>query len=45
MYGRKGPGIERGTFVMDKSGNLAREWRKVRVPGHAQQVLDFVQAL
>ncbi len=45
MYGRKVRGIERSTFVIDKSGNLAREWRKVSVPGHAQQVLDAVQAL
>ena len=41
MYGRKVRGIERSTFVIDKSGTLSREWRKVRVPWHAQQVIYF----
>jgi peroxiredoxin Q/BCP len=45
LYGRQVRGIERSTFVIDKAGNLAREWRGVRVPGHAQQVLEFVQSL
>ncbi len=45
MYGRQVRGIERSTFVIDKAGNLAREWRGVKVPGHAQQVLDFVKTL
>jgi peroxiredoxin Q/BCP len=45
MYGKKVRGIERSTFVIDKSGNLAREWRKVKVPGHAQEVLDVVRTL
>jgi hypothetical protein len=43
MYGRKVRGIERSTFVIDKSGALAREWRGVKVPGHAQEVLDFAK--
>ena len=45
MYGKKVRGIERSTFVVDKSGKLAREWRGVKVPGHAQEVLDFVKTL
>lgn len=45
MYGRKLRGIERSTFVLDRDGVLAREWRAVKVPGHAQEVLDFVKAL
>jgi len=45
MYGRKVRGIERSTFVIDAKGVLAREWRGVKVPGHAQEVLDFVKAL
>ncbi len=45
MYGRKVRGIERSTFVLDRDGALAREWRAVKVPGHAQEVLDFVKAL
>ena len=45
MYGKKVRGIERSTFVIDANGVLAREWRGVKVPGHAQEVLDFVKAL
>ena len=45
MYGRQVRGIERSTFVIDGKGNLAREWRGVKVPGHAQAVLDFVTSL
>ncbi len=45
MYGRKVWGIERSTFVIDKQGNLAKEYRKVRVNGHVEAVLDFVQSL
>jgi len=45
MYGRKVRGIERSTFVFDGSGELAREWRGVKVPGHAQEVLDCVKTL
>jgi len=45
MYGKKVRGIERSTFVIDTNGVLAREWRRVKVPGHAQEVLDLVKAL
>ena len=45
MYGRKVRGIERSTFVFDGSGELLREWRGVKVPGHAQEVLDCVSSL
>jgi len=45
MYGKKVRGIERSTFVIDSSGKLAREWRGVKVPGHAQEVLDVVKTL
>jgi len=45
MYGKQVRGIERSTFVIDRDGNLAREWRGVKVPGHAQAVLDFVATL
>ncbi len=45
MYGRKVRGIERSTFVIDAKGALAREWRKVKVPGHAEEVLAVVNAL
>ena len=45
MYGKKVRGIERSTFVFDKTGNLAREWRGVKVPGHAAEVLAFVKTL
>jgi peroxiredoxin Q/BCP len=38
-------GIERSTFVIDAQGVLRREWRGVKVPDHAQQVLDFVRTL
>ena len=45
MYGKKVRGIERSTFVLDGEGRLAREWRGVKVPGHIQEVLNFVKAL
>jgi peroxiredoxin Q/BCP len=45
MYGKKVRGIERSTFVIDAKGVLRQEWRGVKVPGHAQEVLDFVKAL
>jgi peroxiredoxin Q/BCP len=45
MYGKKVRGIERSTFVIGPKGELAREWRGVKVPGHAQEVLDFLGAL
>ncbi|QEL64987.1 alkyl hydroperoxide reductase/Thiol specific antioxidant/Mal allergen [Oryzomicrobium terrae] len=45
MYGKQVRGIERSTFVFDRTGKLAQEWRGVKVPGHAQAVLDAVRAL
>jgi peroxiredoxin Q/BCP len=45
MYGKKVRGIERSTFVVDEKGVLVREWRGVKVPDHAQEVLNFVKAL
>jgi peroxiredoxin Q/BCP len=45
MYGKQVRGIERSTFVIDAKGRLAREWRGVKVPGHVQEVLNFVKAL
>jgi peroxiredoxin Q/BCP len=45
MYGKLVRGIERSTFVIDAQGVLRREWRGVKVPDHAQQVLDFVRTL
>lgn len=43
MYGKKVRGIERSTFVIDADGIVRREWRGVKVPGHAQEVLEFVR--
>ncbi|HEY2817680.1 MAG TPA: peroxiredoxin [Casimicrobiaceae bacterium] len=45
MYGKKVRGIERSTFVIDRDGKLAKEWRGVKVPGHAEAVLEFVKTL
>ena len=45
MYGRKFMGVERSTFLIDEKGVLRREWRKVKVPGHAAAVLDAVKSL
>ncbi|WP_320179330.1 peroxiredoxin [Roseovarius pacificus] len=45
MYGKKFWGIERSTFLIDGSGQIARVWRKVKVPGHAEEVLEAVNAL
>jgi peroxiredoxin Q/BCP len=45
MYGRKVLGIERSTFLIDKEGRLNREWRKVRVKGHVDEVLDAAKAI
>ncbi|WP_017913169.1 peroxiredoxin [Xanthomonas sp. SHU 166] len=44
MYGRQVLGIERSTFLLSPTGQLVRSWRKVKVPGHAQAVLDALQA-
>ena len=45
MYGRTYMGIERSTFLFDRDGRLAREWRKVKVAGHAAAVLEAARAL
>jgi peroxiredoxin Q/BCP len=45
MYGKKVMGIERSTFLIDKKGVLQQEWRKVKVAGHVDEVLDAVKAL
>ena len=45
MYGKKVRGIERSTFVLTGDGAIAREWRGVKVPGHAEEVLNFVKTL
>ena len=45
MYGRKYMGIERSTFLIEKGGRIARVWRKVKVKGHADEVLKAAQAL
>ena len=45
MYGRQVRGIERSTFVLDGAGKLVREWRGVKVPGHVDEVLAYVQSL
>jgi len=45
LYGRKYMGIDRATFLIDAEGRIVRIWRKVKVPGHAQQVLDAAEAL
>ena len=44
MYGRQVRGIERSTFLIGPDGTLLREWRGVKVPGHAEEVLDAVRA-
>ena len=45
MYGKQVRGIERSTFVLDKKGNIIREWRGLKADGHAEEVLTFVQTL
>jgi thioredoxin-dependent peroxiredoxin len=45
LYGRKYLGIERSTFLLDATGVLRREWRKVKVPGHAEEVLEAAKSL
>lgn len=45
MYGKKSMGIERSTFLIDADGKIARIWRKVKVDGHVDEVLEAVQAL
>ncbi len=45
MYGRKVMGIERSTFLFDREGKLVREWRKLKVPGHVDEVMQSVKEL
>ena len=45
MYGKKFMGIERSTFLIDADGKIAQIWRKVKVPGHAEAVLEAAKAL
>jgi peroxiredoxin Q/BCP len=45
LYGRKFMGVERSTFLIDEKGKLREEWRKVKVKGHAQAVLESVKNL
>jgi len=45
MYGRKYMGIDRATFLIDRDGTIFRIWRKVKVPGHAEEVLKAAQEL
>lgn len=45
MYGRKYMGVERSTFLIGRDGKIAKAWRKVKVPGHAEEVLEAAKAL
>lgn len=45
MYGRKYMGVERTTLLIDREGSIARVWRKVKVPGHAEEVLEAARSL
>ena len=45
MYGKQVRGIERSTFLIDGAGNILREWRGVKVPAHAEDVLSVVNSL
>lgn len=45
MYGRKYMGVERTTLLIDREGRIARIWRKVKVPGHAEEVLEAAREL
>jgi peroxiredoxin Q/BCP len=45
MYGKQVRGIERSTFVIDANGTLVKEWRGVKVDGHAAEVLSFIQTM
>jgi peroxiredoxin Q/BCP len=45
MYGKQVRGVERCTFIIDATGKLVKEWRGVKVPGHVDEVLEFVKAL
>ncbi len=45
LYGKKHMGIVRSTFVIDEKGKLVKEWRKIKVPGHVEEVLEFVKGM
>lgn len=45
MYGKQVRGIERSTFIIDKNGALVKEWRGVKVDGHAAEVLNFIKSI
>jgi peroxiredoxin Q/BCP len=45
MYGKQVRGIERSTFLIDDAGKLVREWRKVKIPGHVEEVLEATKGL
>ena len=45
MYGRKYMGIERSTFILDKNGKMEKEWRKVKVKGHVDEVIEYLKAI
>ena len=45
MYGKQVRGVERSTFVFDKKGKVVREWRGVKAPGHAAEVLAFIKTM
>ena len=45
MYGKDVRGIERSTFIIDTNKKIIKEWRKVKVDDHAQEVLDYIQSL
>ena len=42
MYGRKYVGIERSTFILDKDGKIEKEWRKIKVNGHIDEVIKYI---
>ena len=45
MYGKQVRGVERSTFVIGANDRILREWRGVKVPGHAEEVLAFIRTL
>ncbi len=45
MYGKKYMGIERSTFIIDKDGKIEKEWRKVKVKGHVDEVIEYLNAI
>ncbi|MDY0029302.1 MAG: thioredoxin-dependent thiol peroxidase [Pseudobdellovibrionaceae bacterium] len=44
MYGRKYMGIDRATFLIDETGNISAVWRKVKVPGHIEEILKILKS-